>query len=61
MRVILVEEKDIRTLMERLELEKFQCRDRYTSEELREAMQMHRHFHYVVVSWLQEQGSSYPN
>ena len=58
MRVIAVEEKDIRALMEKLELEKFQSdipvRGLTTTDSV------HRRFHYVVCSWVQEHGSNYP-
>jgi len=56
MKVIVIKEEDIKVLMERLELEKFQLQG---SQEPREAI--HRQFHYIVCNWLQEQGSSYPN
>lgn len=57
MKVIIIEEKDIKALMERLELQKY----RLTGHLKEPADEMHRRFHYVVVSWVQEQGSSYPN
>ena len=56
MKVIIIEEKDIKALMERLELEKFQLNQRRDHVD-----EMNRRFHYVVCSWFQEQGSSYPN
>lgn len=56
MRAIIIEEKDIKALMERLELKKLQLRGTQTPED-----EIHRHFHFVVCGWLQEQGSSYPN
>ena len=60
MRVIAVEEKDIKVLMEKLELVKLEIHDetaskRYTVDKI------HRRFHYVVCSWVQEHGSNYPN
>jgi len=58
MRLIAVEEKDIKTLMESLELEKFQIRD---NPNLLSLEDMHRRFHYVVCTWAQEHGSNYPN
>ena len=56
MKVIVIKEEDVRSLMERLELEKFRLNDRRDPVD-----ETHRQFHYVVVSWLQEQGSSYPH
>jgi len=58
MRIIAVEEKDIRALMEKLELEK--CRIKDDSKQL-PVDEMHRKFHYVVCSWVQEHGSNYPS
>jgi len=56
MRVIAIKEEDIKVLMERLELQKFQLNNsRETIDEI------HRRFHYIVVNWVQEQGSSYPH
>jgi len=57
MRIIAVEEKDIKALMEKLELEKFKL----TTNQVFAIDEMHRHFHYVVCSWVQEHGSGYPN
>jgi len=56
MKMIVIEEKDVRALVERLELEKF----RLTGHQ-KPVDEIHRRFHHVVVTWLQEQGSSYPN
>lgn len=59
MRIIAVEEKDIKALMEQLEFQKLKMQDEtasrhYTIEEI------HRRFHYVVCTWVQEHGSNYP-
>ena len=51
MRVLIIEEKDVKTLLSRLELEKFRLRGHQLPED-----EMHRRFHYEVYSWLQEQG-----
>lgn len=56
MRAIIIEEKDVRALMEQLELEKL----RLTGHQ-KPVDEIHRRFHYVVCKWLQEQGSTYPN
>jgi len=58
MRLIAVEEKDINSLMEKLELAK--CRIRDDSRQL-PVEEIHRKFHYVVCCWVQEHGSNYPN
>jgi len=56
MKVIVIEEKDIKSLMEQLELEKFRMMGHREPVD-----EMYRHFHYIVCNWVQEQGSSYPN
>jgi hypothetical protein len=56
MRVIIIEEKDIQALLAKLELAKFQLTGSQEPED-----EIHRKFHYVVVNWLQEQGSTYPH
>lgn len=60
MKVILIEEKDITTLLERLKLEKFQSQQEKRIDGVTDTQiaQMHRLFHYHVVTWLQEQGAS---
>ena len=55
MRVIAVTEKDIKALMEQLEFEKLKLTGHQKPVD-----EIHRRFHYIVVCWLQEQGSSYP-
>ncbi len=59
MKYIVVQEYDIKTLMERLELEKFQTDTPVKG--LTTLDSTHRKFHHVVCSWVQEHGSSYPN
>ena len=64
MRLIAVEEKDIKNLMEKLELEKLLVGLNLSSCESATAFsidEVHRRFHYVVCSWVQEHGSNYPN
>ena len=58
MRLIAVEEKDIKTLMESLELEKFHILNNATALRVEE---IHRRFRFVVCTWAQEHGSNYPN
>ena len=58
MRLIVVEEKDIVALIEKLKLEKFQIKKDSHQSPVEE---IHRRFHYVVCSWVQEHGSDYLN
>ncbi len=66
MRAIIIDDKDARALLERLELASLQnygCRTSEIhgiSEAARKAFleEVHRRFHYVVCSWLQEQGAN---
>ncbi len=55
MKVIVINESDITALIASLELEKFKLTGSQKSE-----TEIHRRFHYLVVSWFQKQGSSYP-
>ena len=58
MKAIIIEDKDARALIERLELAKLRERTHSSSHagEPPSWDDMHRTFHYVVTSWLQEQG-----
>ncbi len=56
MKVIVIKEEDILQLMVNLEIKKFRLTGGQHVEE-----QVYRHFNYVVVNWLHEHGSSYPN
>ncbi len=56
MKVIVIGEDDIKQLMENLEFEKLKMNRSQLPEE-----QIYRHFNYVVVEWLHQHGSSYPN
>jgi hypothetical protein len=66
MRAIIIDNKDAAALLDRLKLESFNdycCRVSEIfsiSDEGRKAMvnEIHRRFHYVVTSWLQEQGAN---
>ncbi len=58
MRVIVIEEKDIRALVDKLELDKLKINPHIGQSTVD---QIHRKFHYTVVNWAHEQGSSYPN
>lgn len=60
MKAIIIEEKDVTALLDKLKLTQFQ-NSRGTNH-YREGPaavdEMHRWFHFVVVKWLQEQGAS---
>ena len=56
MKVIVVTEEDIQALVESLELQKFRLNSQRDSLD-----ELHRRFHYEVVSWAQKHGSTYPN
>ena len=59
MKAIIIEDKDAKALVDRLSLEKYivDQRPKYEPDKP-QAEQMHRWFHMVVISWLQEQGAS---
>jgi len=56
MRAIIIEDKDGQALLDQLELAKFQ--KSHMAPDVSKAVLdlVHRHFHYHVVSWLQEHG-----
>lgn len=57
MRVIIIEDKDARALLDQLQLAKFtEKQDIRLSLSSTTVDDIHRHFHYVVCKWLQEQG-----
>jgi len=56
MRAIIIEDKDAKSLLEKLELEKFKRDGLRSSDEPASLSDIHRRFHYVVTKWLQEQG-----
>lgn len=56
MKVIVINERDIKQLIDSLKLEKMEL----SGTQLTEG-EIHRRFHYIVVNWVQEHGSSYPN
>ncbi len=56
MKAIIIEDKDTLELLDRLELEKFKViQDNESQWDL--VQKVHRHFHYVVCRWLQDQGA----
>lgn len=61
MRAIIIDDKDARTLLDKLKLES--CVVRNTWDGVPDHMfkdvcsQLHRQFHYVVTCWLQDQGA----
>lgn len=59
MRAIIIDDKDAKALLERLELTKYintPARAHYKADQPADVEEVHRWFHYVVCSWLQEQG-----
>lgn len=68
MRAIIIQDADASNLLDLLKLEKFEDVQQWTNndawhslpERVRNelANKLHRHFHYVVCRWLQEQGAS---
>jgi phage tail sheath gpL-like len=68
MKAIIIDEKDACALLDQLKLAKFEDAgtrviarvENISPEMLRSQLldEMHRHFHYVVCRWLQEQGAS---
>jgi hypothetical protein len=56
MRAIIIEDKDARDLLRRLEMEKLRDAGHFRGQEVITTAQMHRVFHYQVTRWLQEQG-----
>lgn len=68
MKAIIIEEKDSKALLDRLELQKFRKGDPHPGQQVSTSTaignhnlvtlgDMHRWFHYVVTKWLQEQGA----
>lgn len=56
MKAIIIEEKDAKSLLNMLEFAKYRDIDPYTPRDEQTVHDVHRHFHYVVTKWLQEQG-----
>jgi hypothetical protein len=57
-RAIIIDDKDARALLERLQLTFFTQGARMSREQPPTLEDMHRWFHFVVCSWLQEQGAN---
>lgn len=53
MRAIIIDDKDAIALLERLKLCKFEVLERERSQMVSD---IHSKFHYIVCSWLQDQG-----
>jgi len=53
MKVLLIEDKDVTALLEKLELEKFkECKN----SALETVESVHRKFHYEITTWFNQQG-----
>jgi hypothetical protein len=61
MKAIIIEEKDIHRLIDSLKLEKFENMNINSTNIEEIKRQVHRRFHYIVVNWAKEEGSSYPH
>ena len=62
MRIIAIEEKEIQQVIDQLELEKFRNLKGKESIEYNQAVSdVHRKFHFIMVRFFQDQGSSFPN
>lgn len=57
MKAIIISDADARALLNKLELVKFRDAPRSTPERLQAFEDVYRAFHFVVCSWLQEQGA----
>lgn len=57
MRAIIIDDKDARELVERLELVRFKELHPLTGKQS-SVDEIHRAFHFEVVRWLQDQGAS---
>ncbi len=51
MKALIIKEKDVEILRDRLKLEKFR-----QSEHQNPVEEIYRHFNYVIENWLKEQG-----
>lgn len=51
MKVLIIEEKDIKALEESLELQRFKLQGSQTPED-----EIYRRYNYVIQSWFREQG-----
>ena len=51
MKALIIEEKDIKTLEQRLELEHLKLQNSQKPVD-----QIYRHFNFIIQTWLQEQG-----
>lgn len=60
MRAIIIDDKDARDLIEKLELRRLQAdfHNAFDPERKVDIDTVHRAFHYVVVRWLQDQGAN---
>jgi hypothetical protein len=59
MRVIIIEDKDAKVLLQQLEFQSMYEKDllRRKISDATDISKMHRKFHYIVCKWLQEQGA----
>ncbi len=61
MRAIIIDDKDAKALLDKLKLTAFlnsPARSHYKADQPADIEEVHRWFHYVVCTWLQDQGAS---
>jgi len=56
MRAIIIEDKDAKALLDRLELDTLRGCGELSGIDPVLVERIHRHFHFIVCSWLQQQG-----
>jgi hypothetical protein len=56
MRVIIIEDKDARALLDALKLDSMTFQERHSADSADLVQEIHRIFHYRVCTWLQDQG-----
>ena len=60
MRIIAIQEPEIKAFIDKLSLLNFEIKKKYGAENEDLASTIHRNFHYEVVTFFQMQGSDYP-
>ncbi len=60
MKIIAIQEHDIKAILDKLKLTKMELQERYKPEYYDMANTMQREFHYNLVKFFQDQGSNFP-
>lgn len=58
MRVIQITNEDAQAIIDELHFKEFKLKEGTTSVYIQAAEDVHRHFHYLVVRWLQKHGAT---